>query len=64
MADLVWQWMIPPVSGVCAQCREPLLKYRDGLVRFLHESYHLHCLLDRLTSEVPNGSMEHHWNGL
>jgi hypothetical protein len=25
MADLVWQWMIPPVIGVCARCREPLL---------------------------------------
>jgi hypothetical protein len=48
-----WKWILPPVSGPCACCREPLLKHRDGLVSWRQESYHLHCLLDQLTTEMP-----------
>lgn len=57
-----WKWVLPPVSGPCTGCREPLLKHRDGLVSWRDDSYHLHCLLDKLTEEAMPAPV--YWNGI
>lgn len=60
-SEPLWKWVLPPVTGPCERCREPLLKHRDGLVSYRGDSYHLHCLLDKLTGEAPAPVS---WNGM
>jgi hypothetical protein len=63
--DPTWRWLIPfePISGPCGRCMEPLLKHRDGLVSYRQDSYHLHCLIDKLTEEAPPPTPLS-WNGI
>jgi hypothetical protein len=53
MPNCAWHWMIGCIYDECESCGEPMWDDHKKLVTWRDRNYHLHCLLDKLTSSIP-----------